>query len=45
MHLKYQELLALENRKEKETIELKKIAQELYELGFIKNENKVKSIK
>lgn len=45
MHQKYQELLILENRKDKETQELKKIAQELFDLGFIKNIEKVNAIK
>jgi len=40
----YEKLLKISSRTESETINLKEIAQELYEFGYIKNKQKVDSI-
>ncbi len=44
MQCLYQELLEKQERTAAETIKLKNIALELYQLGYIKDENKINSI-
>lgn len=45
LKLNYQRLITLESRTPKETKELKTIAEQLYELGYIKDAAKVNNIK